>query len=538
MSVTSSPEQQQWSRAELSEPWWKTAVIYQIYPRSFQDSNGDGVGDIPGITSRLDYLQWLGVDAIWLSPINVSPNKDWGYDVADYCAVDPELGTLQDVDTLIAEADARGIKVVLDLVPNHTSDQHAWFKDAISSKDAKHRDWYVWADPAEDGGPPNNWISHFGGPAWTLDAASGQYYCHNFLKEQPDLNWWNPEVGEAFDDILRFWYDRGIAGFRIDVCHGIYNDRQLRDNEGDPPDDPNVAWDQIRNMSLNQPEVHDLLREWRTLSDRYTQQPVLLGETWTENLADLAAFYGSDDELHLAFNFHFTMSHLDARQLAAQVRETLKAYPDDAWPAWALSNHDISRCATRWADGDPERALLGLAIMLMLPGTPVLYQGDEIAMTDVEVPWEQAKDPLDVFRLPGKEGRDAVRTPMQWTSAKDLGFSDAEPWLPAGDASDANVEDQRADDRSHLNRLRNLLALRRHVGVLQTGRYEEVLVTDSVWTWKRDNAVVVANIGPTPVAFADAGIEQDWELRWILNVADKVDGVSEVGPWQLAVFES
>ena len=261
--------------------WWRDGVIYQIYPRSFQDSSGDGVGDLPGIISRLDYLQWLGVDAIWLNPITVSPDADFGYDVADYCNVQPVLGDLRAVDDLIRAAGERGIKVLLDIVPNHTSDRHPWFIDARSSRTSRHRDWYVWADPKPDGSRPNNWVSAFGGPAWTLDKTTGQYYLHNFLPEQPDLNWWNPEVRDAFDAIYRFWFDRGVAGFRIDVAHGIVKDRELRDNpiatKDDPPHVRVVGQRMIYNVE--RPEVHDVLRHWRRLADGYTPPRVLLGET-------------------------------------------------------------------------------------------------------------------------------------------------------------------------------------------------------------------------------------------------------------------
>ena len=271
--------------------WWRSGVLYQLYPRSFADSNGDGHGDLQGIIEHLDHLAWLGVDGIWLNPINPSPNADWGYDVADYTGVEPDFGDLDVLDRLVAGAGERGIRVILDLVPNHTSDRHPWFIDARSSRTARHRDWYVWADARPDGGPPNNWVSVFGGSAWTWDEPTQQYYLHNFLAEQPDLNWWNDEVREAFDDIVRFWFDRGISGFRIDVAHGIVKDVELRDNPSATPDDDDLAraLGQRQEFSMNRPEVHDVLRRWRAIADAYEHDPILLGETWVADIVDAHA---------------------------------------------------------------------------------------------------------------------------------------------------------------------------------------------------------------------------------------------------------
>ena len=306
---------------ESRSPWWRSAVLYQIYPRSFADSNADGQGDLPGIVDRLDYLAWLGVDAIWLSPVTVSPNADWGYDVADFCEVQADLGTLDDVDTLISEAGIRGIRVLLDLVPNHTSDQHPWFREARGSRIIAHTRDYVWADPRPDGSPPNNWVSSFGGPAWTLDTTTGQYYLHNHLAEQPDLNWWNEDVREAFDVIMRFWFDRGVAGFRIDVCNVIVKDAQLRDN---PPATENDDWEsqlfgQRSVYNANRPEVHQVLRHWRRISETYDPPRVLVGETPVP-IDDMARYYGNGtDELHLAFNFPFINVPLEAGPMRAVV---------------------------------------------------------------------------------------------------------------------------------------------------------------------------------------------------------------------------
>ncbi len=295
--------------------WWHGGVFYQIYPRSYADSNGDGAGDLPGIISKLDYLAELGIAGIWLSPVTCSPDRDWGYDVSDYCDIDPDFGTLADLDTLVAEGAKRGIRILLDLVPNHTSNQHAWFVDAASSPDAAHRDWYVWADPKPDGSPPNNWASIFGGSAWEMDEASGQYFLHNFEAEQPDLNWWSDDVRGAFEDIIRFWWDRGVSGFRIDVCNMMIKDAELRDNppatKDDPIDQQLMGVKAVYNS--DRPEAHDILQSWRTISDTYETPRLLIGETNVESLPALMQFYGSGrDELHGGFNFVFLNAPLDA----------------------------------------------------------------------------------------------------------------------------------------------------------------------------------------------------------------------------------
>src|SRR5918999_1396821 len=328
-------------------PWWRDAVMYQVYPRSFADSDGDGIGDLRGITERLDHLSWLGIDGIWISPTMPSPNKDWGYDVSDYTAVHPELGDLDGFEQLVKDAGARDIRIILDLVPNHTSDRHPWFVDALSGRDAAHRDWYVWADPKPDGSPPNNWISVFGGePAWELDEASGQYYLHNFLRHQPDLNWWNQGVRDTFDDILRFWFDRGVAGFRIDVCHAIIKDRELRDDPAvTPGDHPLILRRGLRQaFSMNRPEVHEVLQRWRRLTGAYEAEPVLLGETYVLDLDHLIPYYGNgEDQLHGAFNFLFLHAPLRADRLREIVEHMEANLPEAAWPIWIASTHDAGR---------------------------------------------------------------------------------------------------------------------------------------------------------------------------------------------------
>ncbi len=479
-------------------PWWRTGVLYQIYPRSFADSNADGVGDIPGIIEHLDHLAWLGVDGIWLSPVTVSPNADWGYDVSDFCAVAPEFGTLADFDRLVAEAGERGIRVLMDIVPNHTSDQHPWFVDSRSSRDAAHRNWYVWADGKEGGEPPNNWVSSFGGPGWTFDELTGQYYLHNHLEQQPDLNWWNEDVRDTFDGILRFWSDRGVAGFRIDVCNIIIKDADLRDN---PPatehdDFETQMFGQRSVYNANRPEVHEVIRRWRRLADGYDEPRLLIGETPVPVDA-LAAYYGNGtDELGLAFNFNFISAPFTAGAMRAVVEETEAALPPGSWPAWAGSNHDMFRFPTRWAEDEPRRIRLALLMLLSLRGTPVLYQGDEIGMANVAVAPDDLRDPLGVRFHPYYEGRDAGRTPMQWSDTEGGGFTGAaRPWLPLGDVAAANVAAQRDDPDSPLALCRDLFDFRRRHPEFSAGGYASLPAPEGVWAWARDERhVVVLNM--------------------------------------------
>jgi alpha-glucosidase len=528
-----------------SVPWWQSGVLYQVYLRSFADSDGDGTGDLPGVIERLDYLRWLGVDGIWLSPLTRSPNADWGYDVSDYLEVDPELGTLDDVDRLIAEAGDRHIRVVMDLIPNHTSDRHPWFLDARSSPEAAHRQWYVWADPRPDGGRPNNWVSSFGGPAWTLDDASGQYYLHNHLVEQPDLNWWNDEVRDEFDRIMDHWLGRGIAGFRIDVCNVIIKDALLRDNppatESDPLDVQ--LFGQRPVYSANRPEVHDVIRRWRELADR-RPGTVLLGETPVEPVSSLAAYYGTGrDELHLAFNFPFITSPLEAPSLRGIVEDVEQDLPPVAWPVWTGSNHDMSRFATRWADGDDDKIKVALVMLLSLRGTPVLYQGDEIGLGDTEVPRERLRDPLGVLYWPAYAGRDAMRTPMPWRNAPGGGFTGpaVEPWLPFGDLAACNVEDQRDEPGSALRLVRDLIALRRETPALQSGPYRTLELEGAggahAWAWSRgDRIVVMAAMG------ADVAALEGCHGRVLIGTdrqrdGEAVEGELRVAGWEAVVVE-
>jgi len=508
--------------------WWRDGVLYQVYPRSFADTDGDGVGDLRGIVEHLDHLAWLGIDGLWLNPTFPSPNADWGFDVADYRGVHPELGTLEDLDKLVARAGELGIRVLLDLVPNHTSDEHPWFRE--------RRDFYVWRE-GRDGGPPNNWLSVFGGPAWTRDDATGLWYLHNFDPKQPDLDWWNEAVREEFDDIIRFWLDRGIAGFRIDVAHGIVKDRELRDNPEATADDI-VHFQRLGQrpvFSMNRPEVHDVLRRWRTVADPY--DAVLIGETYVHDVETLVRFYGNGvDELHLAFNFVFLLAEFGVATLAPIVAETEAKLPQHAWPVWTLGNHDITRYPTRWAGGDPGVARCLLMLLLTLRGTPVLYYGDELAMPETEIPPERILDP-EARRDPrGQAGRDGARTPMPWSDAPGLGFTAAgvEPWLPFGEGAGLSVEAQRADRASVLWLCRDLIALRRSEPDLRTGAYAEVRTADDVWVYQRGDAFLVAlNLGAAPAIVPTNGTialctrrERDGEA---------VEGTLALGPGEGAV---
>ncbi|MEX2582751.1 MAG: alpha-amylase family glycosyl hydrolase, partial [Gemmatimonadota bacterium] len=464
--------------------WWQRGIVYQIYPRSFQDSNGDGIGDLAGITSRLDHARWLGVDAIWISPIYPSPMADFGYDVADYTDIDPIFGTLDDFDRLIEEAHGRGLKVILDFVPNHTSDQHEWFEESRSSRDSPKRDWYIWHDPALDSGPPNNWLSNFGGPAWTLDEKTGQYYYHAFLPEQPDLNWRNPDVVDAMLDVLRFWLDRGVDGFRVDVIWHMIKDEHFRDNPKNPDWSPgdNPYHAVVPLYTADRPEVHDIIVRMRDLFDRYDER-VLIGEIYLP-VERLVSYYGVDlSGVHLPFNFQLILADWDADHLSQLIREYEDALPEGGWPNWVLGNHDQHRIASRV--GEPQ-ARVAAMMLLTLRGTPTLYYGDEIGMHDVEIPPHRVHDPFEK-NVPGKgHGRDPERTPMQWSTAPHAGFTTGEPWLPiAEDYEEVNVEVERDDPASMLTLHRRLIDLRRGEPALEVGRYRTISADGDVLAYIR-----------------------------------------------------
>ncbi|WP_428028921.1 alpha-amylase family glycosyl hydrolase [Ancylobacter sp.] len=467
--------------------WWQRGIFYQIYPRSFQDTNGDGIGDLDGIRARLDYLVTLGIDAVWISPIFPSPMADFGYDVADYCGIDPIFGDLPAFDRLVAEAHGRGLKVVLDFVPNHSSARHRWFAESRASRENPKRDWYIWRDPAPDGGPPNNWVSNFGGPAWTYDAPTGQYYYHAFLSEQPDLNWRNPEVRAAMHDVLRFWMARGVDGFRVDVIWHLMKDADFRDNPPNPeygPGDPDIRRF-LQTRSTDQPDVHSIIAELRAVIDEYEDR-VLIGEIYLP-IDRLVTYYGDNlDGAHLPFNFQLIHASWSAPQLARLIAEYDAALPAGGWPNWVLGNHDQPRIASRIG---ARRARVAAMLLLTLRGTPTMYYGDEIGMENVPIATEDAHDPWERNEPGLGLGRDPQRTPMQWDDTPNAGFTNGRPWLPlATDYARRNVAAQMDDPASLLALYRKLIALRRAHPVLHAGTYREITAHRDVLVFLRESA--------------------------------------------------
>jgi alpha-glucosidase len=483
--------------------WWQKGIIYQIYPRSFQDSDGDGIGDLPGIISRLDYLTGLGIDAIWLSPIFPSPMADFGYDVADYVDIHPMFGSMADFDRLLAEAHKRGIKIILDFVPNHTSSEHEWFKESRSSRNNARRDWYIWRDPAADGGPPNNWLSFFGGPAWTFDETTGQYYLHQFVRQQPELNYRHPEVLPAMLDNMRFWLEKGVDGFRVDVIWLMLKDEELRDEP------PNPEWDGvdpfgslIHTYTHNLPGVHELIREMRRVLDEYDER-MMVGEIYLPN-EDLMLYYGRNgDECHMPYNFQL----IDLPWQADVVRKAVDAYeavlPQGAWPNWVTGNHDQPRVASRVGR---DQARIAAMLLLTLRGTPTTYYGEEIGMENVRIPPELVQDPPAVMQpeIADLIGRDPERTPMQWDDSEFAGFTSAKggPWLPvAENYQEINAARLKEDPFSLLNLYRLLAHLRRSEAALHGGSYASLdSGKDDVFAYIRwhdgaDSFVIVLNFG-------------------------------------------
>lgn len=493
--------------------WWQKGVIYQIYPRSFADSNGDGIGDLRGILSRMDYLQWLGVDAIWLSPIYPSPMADFGYDISDYCNVHPIFGSLGDFDALLDETHRRGMKLVLDFVPNHTSDQHPWFIESRSSRDNPKRNWYVWRDPVPGGGPPNNWLSNFGGSAWELDPKSGQYYYHAFLKEQPDLNWRNPAVREAMHDVLRFWLDRGVDGFRVDVIWHIMKDDQFRDNPRNPTYRPgqNPTHEYLATYTTDRPEVHDVIAQMRKVLDGYSER-MMVGEVYLP-VEKLVTYYGEGGSgVHMPFNFQLIHTPWTASAISKAVQAYEASLPAYGWPNWVLGNHDNSRIASRIGRA---QARVAAMLLLTLRGTPTMYYGDEIGMRDVPIALDQVQDPFEK-NVPGMGlGRDPERTPMQWDASPNAGFTSAgaKPWLPLADDYQAiNVANQRESTTSLLKLYHRLIQLRREEPSLSVGRLR-VVTTDNpmIFAFVREHAqdpgfLTVLNFSSESQVFAAADL--------------------------------
>jgi alpha-glucosidase len=490
---------------QFDEFWWRHGVFYQIYPRSFQDSNGDGIGDLRGIIERLPYLQALGIDAIWLSPIFPSPMADFGYDIADYTGIDQLFGTMADFEALIAAAHGGGLKVILDLVPNHTSDRHPWFVESRSSRDNPKRDWYIWRDPNKNGGPPNNWLSEFGGSAWQYDAASGQFYYHAFLAQQPDLNWRNPAVRHAIHDVMRFWLRKGVDGFRVDVIWHLIKDAEFRDNppnpkfrEGRPPHEKILPL-----HTTDQAEVHDAVAEMRRVIDEFPSR-VLIGEIYLPP-ARLVAYYGRDlGGAHLPFNFALLSAPWNARAIEKIIYDYESALPKGAWPNWVLGNHDRPRVATRVGH---DQARVAAMLLLTLRGTPTLYYGDEIGMHQVAIAPDQVRDPFEK-NVPGiGVGRDGCRTPMQWDASRFAGFSSSPPWLPlSDDFRQQNVVNLEADARSLLNLYKALISLRHQLPELVTGSYVPIAAQGDLLLYRRqtevDALVIALNLGDQPISIA------------------------------------
>lgn len=464
--------------------WWRGGVIYQIYPRSFYDSNGDGIGDLNGITEKLDYIKSLGVDGVWMSPFFTSPMKDFGYDVADYCDIDPIFGNMADFDRMLAAMHDRGLKLIIDVVMNHSSIQHPWFRESRQSRDNPKADWYVWADPKEDGSAPNNWLSVFGGPAWTYDTKRGQYYLHQFLKDQPDLNVRNPAVQDALLNVMRYWLDRGVDGFRLDVLNHCIQDALLRDNPPNPAIDRKTAgkdrndhpyyW-QKHVYDRSQPENLLFVERLRALTDEYPDR-MMVAEIYDDDPIGMSALYTQGDHrVHTAYNFALLQDKVFNPQ---DIRALVEAYQaaKDSWPAWSMSNHDMKRVASRWSpDGgraSPEQIRLMLALLLGLRGTLFLYEGEELGLPEADVPFERLQDPYGIFLWPEDKGRDGCRTPMPWTAnSAHAGFSTAvQTWLPVpAEHQILAIDAQEADHAAVLHATRRLIAFRGQHAQLREG---------------------------------------------------------------------
>ncbi|MFJ1468675.1 alpha-amylase family glycosyl hydrolase [Massilia orientalis] len=495
-------------------PWWREAIIYQVYPRSYLDTNGDGVGDLPGITAKLDYIASLGVDIVWLSPFFKSPMKDFGYDIADYCDVDPLFGTLADFDALVAKAHSLGLKIMIDQVMAHTAENHPWFVESRSSRDNPKADWYVWSDPLPDGNPPNNWLSVFGGSAWQWDSRRKQYYMHNFLVNQPQVNFHHPAVQQAHLDSLRFWLERGVDGVRMDACNFHFHDRSLQSNPPALVRDTSTVTDvnpygmQAHIHDKTQPENIAFLQRLRKLLDEYGA--VAIGEVGADDsLAVMADYTSGGDKLHMAYSFNLLTPQFSSRHIRRQVEE-FNARVKDGWASWSVGNHDSIRVATRWSAGEwtPALSKLVLALQLSLKGTPCLYQGDELALPEADVPYELLQDPYGITFWPEFKGRDGCRTPMPWTRATpNAGFTTGKPWLPVPPEHVCLAEEgQDKDPQSTLNFARNIIQWRRGLPQLTRGDIAFFDVPEQALALRRDEAgfpsvLAVFNVTNAPLTF-------------------------------------
>ncbi len=519
---------------QFEHVWWKEGIIYQVYPRSFYDANRDGIGDLAGIIEKLDYLNdgtsnSLGVDAIWLSPIYPSPMYDFGYDISDYCSIDPVFGDMSTFDLLVEEAHRRGIRIILDMVFNHSSHMHPWFIESSSSRDNPKRDWYIWKDGRPGGKPPNNWQSAFGGSGWEWDKRTGQFYYHSFLKEQPDLNWWNRQLRNAVYEVMRFWLDRGVDGFRLDVVHFYMKDRLLRDNPRGLTGLTKglIAYDRYRHIyDRDRPEGHEIFKEMRKLTDEYSEV-MMVGETPYEYGAETAVSYLGDgtDELHLAFYFKFLLARWRSSTYRKRIDELYRVLPEKGWPCWVLNNHDMPRSIDRLAwpfeseQRRESRAKAAATILLTLRGTPFLYYGEELGMRNGSIPRSKLQDPLGKRYWPVFRGRDIARTPMQWSSQRYAGFSTVEPWLPVNpDFVRRNVQHLAADPTSVFTYYKKLIGLRKTEPALRYGTFEWADgITDPCLGYFRcfgsDRLLVVINFSRTPQATRVLGSSKGgWRL--------------------------
>lgn len=490
--------------------WWHKGVVYQIYPRSFQDSDSDGIGDLKGIIRRLDYLKDLGIKAVWISPIFPSPMADFGYDVSDYTGIHSMFGTMEDFDILLEAVHERDMKLLLDLVPNHSSNHHPWFQESKGSRDNPKRDWYLWKDPAPGGGPPNNWLSVFGGSAWEYDETTGQYYYHAFLKEQPDLNWRNPEVQNAIFNAMRFWLKKGVDGFRVDVMWHMIKDEHFRNNPSNPDfsEDMSSYNKLIPAYSTDQDEVHDIVAKMREVIEEFEER-LLIGEIYLP-ISKLVKYYGPEGEgAHLPFNFQLLELPWNAEKINAAINEYEGALPENGWPNWVLGNHDKSRIASRVGG---KQAKIAAIMLLTLRGTPTVYYGDELGMEDVDIPNEKIKDPQALNEPGVGKSRDPERTPMQWDDTENAGFTKGEPWLPLSkNFREVNVKKQWDKKDSMLKLHRDLLKLRNEEPALNIGSYSPVFSGKDLLSYIRKHEqtqfLVVLNLGASETIFEP-------ELQW------------------------
>lgn len=503
--------------------WWQKGIVYQVYPRSYQDSNGDGVGDLKGIIRRLDHLKWLGVSAVWLSPIYPSPMADFGYDISDYKGIYSLFGNMNDFDELLQEVHSRHMRLILDLVPNHTSDQHPWFLESRSSRDNPKRDWYIWKDAKEDGSTPNNWLSVFGGSGWEWDEKTAQYYYHAFLKQQPDLNWRNEEVQKAMFEVMRFWLDKGVDGFRVDVMWHMIKDKQLRDNPANPEYEEHMStYNKLLPVySTDQPEVHDIVGKMRRVLDEYNER-MMIGEIYLP-IHKLVSYYGVDRKgAHLPFNFLLLSIPWEAKMIASAIDEYEGALPEEGWPNWVLGNHDQARITSRVGMAQAKVAAM---LLLTLRGTPTIYYGDEIGMRDVPIPFTEVQDPQGL-NMPDKNlSRDPARTPMQWDTSKNAGFTTGKPWLRLDRAFHRqNVSVEKEDDYSYLSLYRRLIKLRQEEPSLMVGNYKPVHADNQMIAFIREleghhKFLVVLNLSHRPCYFKPTDID----TKGIIEVATSPD---------------